>query len=132
MDADDAQVQRHLSSAAKPLPSGMGRDRRSGRRLELDGALVRDVLLDDGQRCAADSGNEVVVRPQCRQPAPQVGELLSEQPRRSSLDLLDKSMDAVLGVDADEDMNVVGHRLHLDELAATVGADLAEAPGWGL
>ena len=70
--------------------------RQGEERGALDVALVFDILLDDLQGCAADSGDEIRVGPARGEPGLEGRELLTENTRRPSFDLLDESVDYVL------------------------------------
>jgi hypothetical protein len=100
--------------------------RRGGDQFATDGAngfhlnvlLVFDVLLDNGQWCAPNCGDEVGVGPERRQSTAKDREFQSEEPGRTALDQLDQSMDSELWIDFDQKMDVIGHHLHLDQLAS--------------
>src|SRR5262245_50128231 len=63
-----------------------------------DSLLVLDVLLDHGRGRTADGADEVGVRPEGREPAPEPGELLPQEPARSPLAQLDESVDSELRI----------------------------------
>jgi hypothetical protein len=86
--------------------------------------LVGHVLLDDLERSAADGRDEVAVGPQCREPRAKRGELLSHESGGATLDGLHEPVDAELRINADEEVDVVGHGLELDELGSCLLADL--------
>ena len=80
--------------------------------------LVLDELLDDGQRCSAYRQDCVGVRPQGRDSAPEPGEFLAQGPGRTSPGQFDGSADAEPGIDLHQEVDVIGHHLHLDDLGA--------------
>ena len=53
-----------------------------------------------------------------------VDALLAQEPRRSALDLLHKAMDPILGIDLHQQMAMIRHDLHLDDLRGTLGGHL--------
>ncbi len=99
--------------------------RQGEERGALDVALVFDILLDDLQGCAADSGDEIRVGPERGEPGLEGRELLTENTRRPSFDLLDESVDSVLRVAFDQQVYVIGHVFQLDDLALSFGGDLS-------
>ena len=90
-----------------------------------DSLLVFDVLLDHGQRRAANGGNEIGVRPERRKPTSQSRKLLPQKPRRPPLDEFDEAVDAKPRINLNQQMNVVGHDLHLDQPGPSLRDDLS-------
>jgi putative transposase len=80
-----------------------------------DTLLVLDVLLDNGQRRAANSRDKVGVRPERWQPATQRWVLRAQEPGRTALDQLYQPVDSELWIDFNEQMYVIGHHFHLDQ-----------------
>jgi hypothetical protein len=94
-----------------------------------EGATIKrpfgcDVLLDHLQWSAANCGNEVAIGAEGREPGPKRLELLTQKPRRPTLDLLDQPVNPVLGVDPYQQVNVIGHGLQFDDLGIPLLAHL--------
>ena len=70
--------------------------------------------------------DEIAVRPERREAAPEPGELLPQEPGRSALGQLDQLVDAELRIDLDEQVDVVGHHLEFDHLGFGLGDDFAD------
>jgi len=88
--------------------------------------LVFDVLLNDFQRCAAHSRNEVAIRPEGREATLQLRVLFTEEATATAFDLLNQSMDTKLRVALDEQVDVVGHRFEFDNFTVTFFADFLD------
>src|SRR5713101_7784455 len=85
--------------------------------------LVLDVLFDDFQRRTAHGGDKIGVRPQRGQSRLEPGIFLTQEPRRTALDLAYQAMNAVLRIDFHQEMHVIGHDFQLEQLCMRFGAD---------
>ena len=81
---------------------------------------------DRRQRRTAHRGDEVAVRPQGWQAGPHRGNGRAQDVRGPALHPLDRPVDAVLGVTIDEEVHVVRHDCHLEDLRAPFACDLAD------
>jgi hypothetical protein len=100
----------------------------SGLQLELEGLtyrllghillafLVLDVALERLQRDAAGRRDDVRIGPQRGQSPLQRGELLSQRVRAVAFEQLHQTVNAELRIAANEQMDVIGHDLQLDEV----------------
>jgi len=97
----------------------------------LDLLLVLDVLPYLREGHPSHSRNEVAVRPERGNAAFQPRELCTQVVARPSLDPLHRAVDAQLGIDRQEQVHMVWHDLHLDdletELVGDFPSDLLEA-----
>ena len=90
----------------------------------LDLLLVLDVLPHLREGCPSHGRDEVAVRPERGDAAPQPRELSPQVMARPTLDALHRAMDAQLRVDRQEQVDMVGHDLHLDDLETELVGDL--------
>ena len=81
----------------------------------LDILLILDVLLHYCEGRTTNRGNEVAIGPKRRNSSFKDGELLTEQPRRAPLDHLHHPMNPKLGIDFDQQVNMVRHDLNFDD-----------------
>src|SRR5579884_4196200 len=88
-----------------------------------DALLVLDVFLHGVKTDASDRRHEVAVRPDRRKTGLEPRRLLPEIVAGAALHPLHDTMDAKLRIAFDEDMNVVRHDLHLDDLRAHIVRD---------
>lgn len=95
----------------------------SWRWIMLHPFLLFDVRLDDFQRSASDSGDEIRMGPQRRKPGTQDGEFLSQQPGRTSLDPPDQPVNTKLRIYLDEKMHMIRHDFELQNLCYQFVAD---------
>ncbi len=91
----------------------------------LRALLVLDVTLGRGVGRADGRGDEVAVGPKRRDAALHPRELQAQVMARTGLDALDRLVDGQLRVDLEQQLDMVGRDLHLDDVEAEVGRDLA-------
>lgn len=83
-------------------------------------------MLHDVERRSSHGCDEVAVGPQGREPAFERGEFPTEVMACSSFGESHEFVDAVLRVAVDEEVDVVGHGLQLQQFVAGFGADLVD------
>ena len=84
--------------------------------------LILDVLLDCRQGRTAHGRNEIAVRPQGRQARSQRRKLRPQHSGSLAFDGFDRTMDAKLRVYLHEQMHMIWHDLHLNDINAQLSA----------
>ena len=91
-----------------------------------DPLLLFDVLFDSRKGCASYGSDEVTFGPQGWQPAPKPGKLLPKQPRGTTFHQPHQPMEAELRIDGNQQMDMVRHDFHLDDLGPPLRRHLVQ------
>src|SRR5260221_12153653 len=78
--------------------------------------LLLNVLLDKREWCAPGGRTKIRIRPQCWQFPLQHGKLLTQETRGTALDQLHQAMNAKLGIDAHQQMDMIEHHFEFFDL----------------
>src|SRR5207249_11829567 len=84
--------------------------------------LLLNILLNKREGCAPDGRTKIRVRPQCWQLPLQHGKRLTQETRGTALDQLHQAMHAKLGIDAHQEMDMIGHHFEFFDVVGTLVA----------
>src|SRR6266849_926064 len=74
------------------------------------------ISLESFQRDTTHGGNEIAVCPQTWQPPLELWELLTQRAATGCLDVPHQSVNAELWITSHQEMHMIGHDFHLNEL----------------
>lgn len=114
----------HSHEAVKPVILAAFEHSEFVAKFHLGVTLVFNVLLDYGKRGTTNSCDKIAVRPKRRYATFEVPKFSPKQSTTAALNLLNKSMNPVLGITLDKKMHMVWHSLKFNYLTETFAANL--------